>query len=56
MFLARHDNPVGLLAEGNESLIPYAIRMMKQKAINFAVAADFKRTFCHECKPLFVGI
>lgn len=47
---------VGLLTEGNEGLIPYAIRTMKQKAIDFAVAVDFKRTFCHECKPHFVGV
>jgi uncharacterized protein (DUF2235 family) len=47
---------VGLLTEGNEGLIPYAIRMVKLKGIDFAVAADFKKTFSRECKPYFVGV
>ena len=47
---------VGLLTEGNEALIPYAIRMIKQKRIDFGVAADFKHTFSRECRPHFVGV
>jgi len=47
---------VGLLTEGNEALIPYAIRMIKRKQIDFAVAADFKHTFARECKPHLVGV
>lgn len=47
---------VGLLTEGNEALIPYAIRMIKRKEIDFKVAADFKKTFSRECKPHFVGV
>jgi uncharacterized protein (DUF2235 family) len=47
---------VGLLTEGNEGLIPYAIRMIKNKKINFGVAFDFKKTFSRECKPYFVGV
>jgi uncharacterized protein (DUF2235 family) len=47
---------VGLLTEGNEGLLPYAIRMVKSKNIDFAVAADFKKTFSRECKPHFVGV
>jgi len=47
---------VGLLTEDNEALIPYAIRMIKRKQIDFKVAADFKRTFSRECKPHFVGV
>lgn len=46
---------LGLLPEGNEGQIPYAIRMIKGK-INFPVAADFKKTFSRECKPYFVGV
>jgi uncharacterized protein (DUF2235 family) len=46
----------GLLTEDNEALIPYAIRMAKSKAIDFKVAADFKKTFSRECKPHFVGL
>jgi uncharacterized protein (DUF2235 family) len=47
---------VGLLTRGNEALIPYAIRMAKQKRIDFDIAADFKNTFSHECKAHFVGV
>jgi uncharacterized protein (DUF2235 family) len=47
---------VGLLTRGNEGLTPYAIRMIKRKKIDFAVAADFKETFSRECKPYFVGV
>ncbi|HYL16263.1 MAG TPA: DUF2235 domain-containing protein [Terriglobales bacterium] len=47
---------VGLLSEGNEGLIPYAIRMIKGKPISFGVAEDFKRTFSRECKPHFIGV
>jgi uncharacterized protein (DUF2235 family) len=47
---------IGLLREDNEGLIPYSIRMIKQKNIDFAVAADFKKTFCRECKPHFAGV
>lgn len=47
---------VGLLTEGNEGLIPYAIRMIKRKKIDFRVAADFHKTFSRDCKPRFVGV
>jgi uncharacterized protein (DUF2235 family) len=47
---------IGLLREDNEGLIPYSIRMLKNRKIDFAVAADFKKTFCRECKPHFVGV
>ena len=47
---------VGLLTQGNEGLIPYAIRMIKQKKIDFAVAADFKKTFSRECSTHFIGV
>lgn len=59
----------GLLRPGNESLVPYAIRMMMaiQKGRDrqthdavvgeyFALAAEFKRTVARECKPWFVGV
>lgn len=47
---------MGLLTEDNEALIPYAIRMVKRKNIDFDVARDFKRTFSRTCKPHFVGV
>src|SRR5437867_7831802 len=33
---------VGLLTKGNEALIPYAIRMVKRREIDFRIAAEFK--------------
>jgi uncharacterized protein (DUF2235 family) len=47
---------VGLLTQGNEALIPYAIRMIKRKQVDFGVAAEFKATFSRECNPHFVGV
>src|SRR5437870_1757653 len=47
---------VGLLTEGNEALIPYAIRMIKRKGIDFKVAGEFKKTFSRDCRPHFVGV
>lgn len=46
---------VGLLTQGNEALIPYAIRMIKRN-LDFKVAAGFKKTFSRPCKPHFVGL
>jgi uncharacterized protein (DUF2235 family) len=46
----------GLLTAGNEGLIPYAIRMVKRKNIDFEVAGRFKKTFSRECKPHFIGV
>ena len=47
---------IGLLTEDNEALIPYAIRMIKRKKIDFGIARDFNKTFSRECKPHFVGV
>jgi uncharacterized protein (DUF2235 family) len=47
---------VGLITEGNEGLIPYAIRMIKRKGLDFQVAAEFKKTFSRDCRPFFVGL
>src|SRR4051812_24533594 len=60
----------GLLRPGNESLVPYAIRMMmavtksreqgdtEADAIRsyFELAAEFKSTLARECKPWFIGV
>ena len=51
MAMAYRLHALGLLTQGNEGLIPYAIRMIKRKQIDFHVAADFKKTFSRECKP-----
>jgi uncharacterized protein (DUF2235 family) len=61
----------GLIASGNEPLVPYAIRMLtaiqrldakgdeggEQKDRYFQMARDFQDTFCRTvCKPWFVGV
>jgi uncharacterized protein (DUF2235 family) len=46
---------VGLLTEDNEALIPYAIRMLKARNIDFKLAAQFKSVFSRPCKPHFLG-
>lgn len=47
----------GLLPQGNEPLVPYAIRMMTaEEDERFALAAQFRRTFSRTCDPWFVGV
>jgi uncharacterized protein (DUF2235 family) len=46
----------GLLTKGNEGLIPYVIRMIQHKDIDFKVTQGFKATFSSECKPHFLGV
>jgi len=47
---------VGLLDRNNEGLIPFAVRMIKNRKIDFSVAGEFKKTFSQDCKPRFVGV
>ncbi|MDW7692049.1 DUF2235 domain-containing protein [Flammeovirgaceae bacterium SG7u.111] len=44
----------GLLQKGSKNLIPYVSKMYNEK--RFGVANDFKKGFCNECKPHFVGV
>jgi uncharacterized protein (DUF2235 family) len=47
----------GLLAPGNEALIPYALRLFKKSGNKkFRLAAQFKKIFSRECKPHFLGL
>jgi len=57
----------GLLAPGSEGLIPYAMRLFKQRdsgllsglrprTSKFQIASGFKSTFCRDCKPYFLGL
>ena len=46
----------GLLTPGNEGLIPYAIRMIKCRDIDFRTMGGFRKTFSRECKPHFLGV
>lgn len=44
----------GLLQKGSNNLIPYATRMYRYKSDE--LAEGFKKTFCRECKPHFIGV
>ncbi|MCG8605741.1 DUF2235 domain-containing protein [bacterium] len=44
----------GLLQKGSKNLIPYVSKMYTKREFN--VAEEFKKSFCHECKPHFIGI
>jgi uncharacterized protein (DUF2235 family) len=44
----------GLLQKGSNNLIPYATRMYRYKSDD--LAKGFKKTFCRECKPHFIGV
>ena len=44
----------GLLEKGCNNLIPYASNMYRKGSTN--VAKGFKRTFCRECRPHFIGV
>jgi len=56
----------GLLAPGNEGLIPYALRLFKRhdglwtrlqgRENKFEIAAGFRKTFCTDCAPHFLGV
>jgi hypothetical protein len=47
----------GLLTAGNEALIPYVLRLYKSNdPKKFDIADGFKRTFCVDCKPYFLGV
>ncbi len=48
----------GLLDEGSENLIPYAIQLFKKPIDeeNNRVAREFKETFSRECRPHFMGV
>ena len=45
----------GLLQKGSNNLIPYASKIYNRRD-NRDVAAGFKATYCHECKPYFIGV
>lgn len=46
----------GLLTNGNEALIPYAIRLAKKKNPDFTLIFKFKDTFSRPCKTHFLGV
>ena len=45
----------GLLQRGSNNLIPYASGIYNRRG-NDDVAAGFKETYCHECKPHCIGV
>ena len=46
---------VGLLEKGSTNLIPYASALYNTRG-NESTAEGFKATYCHECKPHFIGV
>ncbi len=46
---------VGLLQKGSNNLIPYASSVYSTRG-NGPIAEGFKKTYCHECKPYFIGV
>ena len=46
---------VGLLQKGSNNLIPYASEVYNTRG-NGPIAQGFKKTYCHECKPHFIGV
>ena len=48
----------GLLQKGSNNLIAYASRVYNAPRTpeSDGVAAGFKKTYCHECKPHFIGV
>ncbi|MGH8548622.1 MAG: DUF2235 domain-containing protein [Methylococcales bacterium] len=46
---------VGLLQKGSNNLIPYASSIYNTPG-NSPIAEGFKKTYCHECKPHFIGV
>ncbi len=44
----------GVLEKGSKNLIPYVSKMSNQRKLD--LAKNFKKTFCKECKPHFIGI
>ena len=45
----------GLLQRGSNNLVPYASRTYNRRS-NESIAAGFKATYSHECKPHFIGV
>ena len=45
----------GLLSKGSNNLVPYASKIYTQRDRK-RNAAGFKRTYCRECKPHFIGV
>lgn len=44
----------GLLQKGSKNLIPYVSKNYLYR--NLETAKNFKKAFCHECKPHFMGV
>jgi uncharacterized protein (DUF2235 family) len=45
----------GLLQKGSRNLIPYASKIYNVRE-NDEIAKGFKETYCHDCKPYFIGV
>ncbi len=45
----------GLLQKGSHNLLPYVSKLYNAGG-NDDIAKGFKNTYCHECKPYFIGV
>ena len=45
----------GLLQKGSHNLLPYVSKLYNTGG-NDDIAKGFKNTYCHECKPYFIGV
>ncbi len=45
----------GLLQKGSRNLLPYVSKLYNTRG-NDEIARGFKKTYCHECKPYFIGV
>ena len=45
----------GLLQKGSHNLLPYVSKLYNARG-NDEIAKGFKNTYCHECKPYFIGV
>ena len=45
----------GLLQKGSNNLIPYASKIYN-KPNNAGIASGFRKTYCHDCTPYFIGV
>ena len=45
----------GLLQKGSRNLLPYVSKIYNTRGNDY-IAQGFKKTYCHECKPYFIGV
>ena len=54
--LAGMINRFGILQQGSKNLIPYVSKYYLNRELGREKEQQFKRTYCHPCKPHFIGV